>query len=179
MPGFTSHLTSATMAGRRHWAGIFSRNRLQPLPDPHPASAAAIGLGAVWCSSILPWRTCGTEPWGEGTSSEKTSRALSQLTTALPSGDLVWGGDWNHAMKGPEYAGSLAGRTAIQEALASLQLNLATQDLPHALPGLFTIDHIAVPRNAQAIQAARVVAEDGRGKRLSDHDAYTTEWASS
>ncbi len=177
VPGFTAHLTSATMAGRRHWAGNFSRSRLRPLPDPHPASAAAMGLGAVWCSSILPWRTCGTEPWGAGTTSEKTVRTLGQLTAALPSGDLVWGGDWNHAMEAREYAGSLAGRTAIQGALASRQLQLLTQSLPHALDGLFTIDHIAVPREARISAATRVVAEHQRGQRLSDHDLYATEWA--
>lgn len=78
LPGFETHLTSAKMSERKHWAGIFSRAHLQPLPDPHPASAAALGGGLVWCGSILPWRSCGTAPWGEGTTSQKTIRTLRQ-----------------------------------------------------------------------------------------------------
>ncbi len=177
LPGFGSHLTTAKMSERKHWAGVFSRNQIDPLPDPHPASAAAVGMGLVWCSSILPWRTCGTTPWGEGTTAEKTSRALDHLMAALPVGALVWGGDWNHAMEGGEYAGSLAGRAAIRNVLAARQLKLATHGLPHCIPGLFTIDHIAVPKAAQIVDVTRIVAEGRCGHRLSDHDAYTTELA--
>lgn len=114
LPGFGSHLTTARVGERKHWAGVFSRSQIDPLPDPHPASAAAFVMGLVWCSSILPWRNCGTTPWGEGTTTEKTSRALEQLIAALPVGALVWGGDWNHALEGREYAGSLGGRAAIK-----------------------------------------------------------------
>lgn len=177
LPGFGSHLTGARMGQRKHWAGVFCHGQFRPLPDPHPASAAAEGMGLVWCSSILPWRCCGTGLWGEGNISEKTSRALQQLMVALPVGGLVWGGDWNHAMQGREYVGSLAGRTAITEALASRQLQLPTQRLPHALPGLVTIDHIAVPEGTQIVEATRVVAEGRRGQRLSDHNVYTAELA--
>ncbi|WP_342372592.1 hypothetical protein PCC79_17135 [Propioniciclava soli] len=177
LPGFESHLTTAKMSERKHWAAVFSRSQIQPLPDPHPASAAAVGMGLVSCSSILPWRTCGTVPWGEGTTTEKTSRALEQLMAALPVGGLVWGGDWNHAMEGSEYAGSLGGRAAIKNVLADRHLQLATNGLPHCIPGLFTIDHLAVPKSAQIVDVTRIVAEDLRGDRLSDHDAYAAEIA--
>jgi len=86
LAGFESHLTAAKMAPRRHWAGIYSRTPIQPRPDPHPASAAAYGLGLTWCSSILPWRSCGTVPWGDGAAKEKTQRALDQLASELPVG---------------------------------------------------------------------------------------------
>lgn len=163
------------MCDGKAWAGVFSCSPLQPLPDPHPASAGGAALGLVWCSSILPWRSCGTHPWGEGTTSEKTSRALDQLMAGLPAGGLVWGGDWNHAMTGREYAGSLTGRAAIKEALSGRQLQLATGELPHRIAGLLTIDHIAVPEGARIVDVTRVVAEGRRGHRLSDHDVYTTE----
>lgn len=175
LPGFVSHLTSARMGERKHWAGVFSRTQLTLLPDPHPASAAAVGWGVTWCCSILPWRTCGTDPWGEGTTGEKTSRALEQLVASLPTDGLVWGGDWNHAMEGREYAGSLAGRSAIKDVLTARHLKLPTRGLPHCIPGLFTIDHIAVPESVHLGNVTRIVAEGRTGHRLSDHDVYTIE----
>ena len=50
-----------------------------------------------------------------------------------------------------------------------------TAELPHAIDGLRSIDHIAVPR-AWSSTASRIRAElDGR--RLPDHDAYVVEVA--
>ena len=175
LPGFSSHVTAGRMAARRHWAGIFCRDPLEPMPDPHPSSAAASAFGLSLCSSILPWRSCGSTPWGDGTSGEKTSRALDQLMSSLPGTKLVWGGDWNHAMQGREWTGSVAGRTAIKAALSRLRLKLPTAESPHRIPGLLSIDHIAVPASAQVYCTTRVIAEDDAGNRLSDHDAYTTE----
>lgn len=176
LTGFENHFTSSSMGSRKRWAGVFSRGRLQPLPDPHPASAAAVSLGLTWCSTILPWRSCGTRPWGDGTSSCKTRRALDQLMAALPSSGLVWGGDWNHALQGTEYAGSLSGRTAIEVALEGRRLTLATRELPHRIPGLYSIDHLAVPRESRVQNAVRIIAQDQRGHRLSDHDAYVMDF---
>lgn len=175
LPGFHAHLTSASMRRRTRWAGVFSRTPLEPWPDPHPASAAArtAGLGVV--SSVLPWRSCGSDPWGEGSVGEKTTRALAVLAGSLPDGPLVWGGDWNHALAGPERAGSGTGRAAIREALDRWHLAPATTHLPHALPGLSSIDHIALADHVGVTRAARVVAQDSRGRRLSDHDLYTVE----
>lgn len=102
-----------------------------------------------------------------------------QLMAALPVCAVVWGGDWNHAMEGPEYAGGLAGKAAIKGVLADRQLQVATRGLPHCIPGLFTIDHIAVPKAGQIVDVPRIVAEGLRGNRLSDHDACAAEIATS
>lgn len=179
LAGFESHLSRSTMVEQSHWAGVFSGSPLQPMPDPHLASAAASSFGWCFCSSILPWRSCGSTPWGEGTNGEKTERAVNQLMGSLPLDGLVWGGDWNHSMHGREYVGSLAGRITIREAVAARRLKLATENAPHRLPGLGSIDHIAVPHQADVITTNRVVAETRSGQRLSDHDAYVTEVTSS
>lgn len=175
LAGFESLLSTSMMAKRRHWAGVFSLSPLQPWPDPHPASVAASSKDLCFCSSILPWHACGTVPWGEGTHGEKTERAINQLMASLPADGLVWGGDWNHAMDGPERAGSHAGRSAIKEALAGRHLKLTTADSPHRIAGLGSIDHIAVPRSASIVSTHRVVAQTQTGKRLSDHDAYVSD----
>lgn len=39
------HVTARSMPGRRRWAGVSSRASAQPLPDPHPASAAVVITG--------------------------------------------------------------------------------------------------------------------------------------
>ncbi len=98
---------------------------------------------------------------------------MSELLTNLPTHDLVWGGDWNHALSGREYAGSAGGRHAVLAAMEELGLEAPTAELPHAIEGLLSIDHVAVPAGTAAT-ARRVVAEHD-GRRLSDHDAYVVD----
>ena len=102
------------------------------------------------------------------------AHAVDDLLLHLRVADsLVWGGDWNHALTGKEYAGSIGGRRAVMAALDGLGLEATTTDLPHRIDGLFTIDHLAVPSGLRA-QASRVEAAH-EGKRLSDHDAYVVD----
>lgn len=82
---------------------------------------------------------------------------------------LVWGGDFNHALEGPERAGSLPGRTSIRTLLDDLGLTAVTSSLPHRLGGN-TIDHIAVSSFAEVNAVAHVDA-----RTLSDHDAYVVD----
>lgn len=174
VPGYDKVLTAGVMARAQHWAGVFSRRPLKPLPEPHTASATARIDGQVFCSSILPWRGCGSgEPWGSGTHAEKTERCLDRLRESLRP-DWVWGGDWNHSLLGPEWAGSLSGRRAVLALLEERGLQAPTADLPHPLGELHSIDHIAVPVGWQVVSAERVIAVRG-DRRLSDHDAYVVE----
>lgn len=176
LPGYAKVLTAGVMARGQHWAGVFSRRPLEPLAEPHPASAAARVDGRTFCSSILPWTGCGPdEPWGTGKHAEKTERCLAQLRGSLRP-DGVWGGDWNHSLLGRETAGSLAGRAAVQGTLDELGLQAPTADLPHAVGGLRSIDHVAVPDVWHVVSAERVSAVVG-DRRLSDHDAYVVEAA--
>ena len=92
------------------------------------------------------------------------------------AGPVIWGGDWNHALDGREYAGSTAGRAAILELVASRGLKVVTAAEPHATDGLLSIDHIAVPASWGVESSRRVIAVAG-GRRLSDHDAYVAEAA--
>jgi hypothetical protein len=177
LPHLHVHLSTALMAQKRRWAGIASRTPLQPLPDPHPASAMARIGGRTYCSSILPWRSCGPDhPWLAGPHAAKTLHAVETLLDALPREDLVWGGDWNHALSGSESAGSKGGRAVVLDAVTRLRLQVPTAPLPHLLEGYLSIDHIAVPAGSDVRSATRhSAAVDGR--RLSDHDAYVVDVA--
>lgn len=170
--GYNGHLTASSMAAKRRWAGIFSKMHLDPLPDPHPASAMAVVRRRTFCSSILPWRSCSSrDPWSGTGHAEKTHRTVSALVSALPRTDLVWGGDWNHAFDGPEYAGSRGGRKHLTTALEDLGLKVPTADLRHRIDGLLSIDHIAVGESTR-IESREHHAATAGGSRLSDHDAY-------
>lgn len=174
LPGYFSHRTRGNMAPRRAWASVLSRRELAPLDDPHPASAAALIDGVTYCSSILPWRGCGqSHPWIEGSHGERTRHAVDQLAASIAPGPLVLGGDWNHALNGDEHAGSKAGRAHVAALVRTRGLHVPTAALPHRIPGLLSIDHIAIP-SAWSATARRVVAESD-GARLSDHDAYIVD----
>ena len=175
LPGYSVHLSGSAMAPRRHWAAVASRLPMASTPDPHPASAQAQVGATTYVSSVLPWRNCSSRPpWVGERHAEKTAHAVDDLLLRMRAADcLVWGGDWNHALTGKEYAGSAGGRAAIAGALDELGLAVPTADLPHRIDGLMSIDHIAVPTGSVG-EATRIVAEKD-GKRLSDHDAYVVE----
>lgn len=175
LPGYALHLSQSLMAARRRWAGIASRRPMASSPDPHPASAQAQIGGTTYVSSVLPWRGCRSGPvWVGQSHADKTRHAVDDLLLRLrPARRLVWGGDWNHALGGREYAGSKGGREALLAAVAELGLDVPTAELPHAIDGLQSIDHVAVPRG-EVVTATRVSADIG-GTRLSDHDAYVAE----
>jgi hypothetical protein len=156
------------MAPRRFWAAVLTDDYAIQLPDPHPASAAVASGAVTYCSSIRPWRSCGQRPpWGGARHVDKTINTLTRLDAALTAGPLVWGGDWNHALSGKEYAGSIGGRAAVTDLLSRRRLKVPTGDLPHRITGLLSIDHIAVSRSARVTAAERF---DAPG--LSDHDGY-------
>ena len=175
LPGYTGHLAAAHMRPNVRWAGVFSRLDIDPLPDPHTASAMARVDGITFVSSILPWKgSDGVDPWQGANHAERTRHALETLLGAMPNSEVCWGGDWNHAFSGPEYAGSHAGRADLAEAVSDLGLSVPTALLPHALDGLLSIDHIAVPSSWEVRSAERILGADLTG-RLSDHDLYVVD----
>lgn len=123
LEGYEVHLGAGQMHPRRRFAGVLSLKAIEPLKDPHGASAAARINGIVY--------------------------------------------------QGKEYAGSVAGRTSICDALGRRGLKAHTKSLPHRIAGLLSIDHIAVPE-AWTATPTRVSAVVG-GKALSDHDLYVLE----
>jgi hypothetical protein len=175
VPGHALHLSEHLMTLGRRWAGVLVRGAdLDPLPDPHPTSAMATSDGWTFCSSILPWRSCGKgKPWVGARHVDKTSATVAVLLASLPTRELVWGGDWNHALTGREYAGSIGGRSHVAKAVQRLGLQVATADLGHQIPALLTIDHIAVPTGSRVLRTDQLSAAGP--PRLSDHDAYVVE----
>ena len=175
LPGHDLHLGNLSMAPKRRWAAVASRLPMRPMPDPHGASAMVELGGLRVCSSILPWKGCGTqEPWVGANTAEKTISAVADVEAAAPE---IWGGDWNHALSGREWAGSVAGRRSVLESVERLGLQVLTATAPHQSQDLLSIDHIAVPRSWVVRGAQRHHAFVG-DSRISDHDAYVVGVAS-
>ena len=134
--GYQRTVTDAFMAEDRHWSAILSRSGLQESDDPHPTTVAAVVGDTTYWSSVLPWRTCGSqEPWHGSTHADKIATALATLERARPGGPLVWGGDWNQAFIGANYAGSADGRRHLLASIDRLDPYVPTAGLPHQLPG--------------------------------------------
>ncbi len=168
---------SEIMRARKSWAAVWGGQTLVPCPSPHPAAAVGRRGELLLCSCVLPWR--GARPCWPDEGPDIASITIAALDILRPTvmsadGPVVWGGDWNHAMRGTEHAGTVAGRRAIQRLVADAGLEVATATVPHAVRGLWSIDHIAVPAAWQVESFRRVVAEID-GTRLSDHDAYVIE----
>jgi hypothetical protein len=167
--GYALHVTAATMARGQAWAGVLTRLPRRVLADPHPASAAVQIVDNVFCSSVLPWASCGSgEPWSGESVGAKTAAAVAAVASQLPVSKAVWGGDWNHTLTSAYWGTSRDGRDAITRALDRLGLVCLTTALPHRLPKMTSIDHIAIPTSAR-LHGVRHIAVP---PRLSDHDAY-------
>ena len=170
--GHELHLSQGLMAQGRRWAAVLSRTPLVPASDPHPASAMAQVNGLTICSSILPWRSCGsTFPWVGERHVDKTQATLDELDRTLPGSALVWGGDWNHALSGREYTGSVGGRAHLLELLEGRGMRVPTAPLPHHIEAALHRPHRAHRRH-ECRSATRFSSKTPDGRRLSDHDGY-------
>jgi hypothetical protein len=174
LPGYNITPGSADMGPGKRWAAIAAREPLVPLvlSPPHPASVAAVMSGTTYVSSILPWAGSGAKhPWNGVDHPARVASTLKLLAPFLhEQTDLVWGGDWNHSLAGPERAGSRAGRMDLLALVEDLGLCVPTAGLSHHLAGLLSIDHVALRSGAEEARRIAAVAQDG--KRLSDHDFY-------
>lgn len=167
LEGHLLHLGDAEAATGRRWAAIATRLPAAPVADPHPSSAAVRIGTTTYVSSCLPRRRADGH-------ADRTGSVLRELVPALHGRPLVWGGDWDVALAGPEQAGSAAARDALLVALDALGLYAPTAHLAHALPRSLSVDHLAVGLDVAVVRAGRVSAEHD-GQRLADSDAYVVQ----
>ena len=172
LPDHGLHRGRQPMMPKRHWAAVASRLPMRPAADPHGASAMVELQGLRVCASVLPWHACGTrDPWSGATTAEKTMAAVAAVEANAPS---IWGGDWNHALSGREWAGSAAGRRSLLASIERLGLQVPTAASPHQIADLLSIDHIAVP-SAWAVGGTQRYPAFVGDTRISDHDAYVVD----
>jgi len=90
------------------------------------------------------------------------------LLTAVRAGALVWGGDWNQSLTGPDWAGSSAGRRNVADTLSALELQSPVAGHSHQLTGHSTIDHVAVGYGVPVTLVGRSSTD---GRSASRHQA--------
>ncbi len=167
--------STPAMGPGKDWSAVWTKHSATEVMTRHALTAAIEVQGLLFLSTVLPWRGSGNHDYWRGSSGGPatwTEIALREIQCLLDShaGHLVFGGDFNHALQGPEHAGSGAGRVAIQELLDAAGLWAPTEGLPHRGEGRSSIDHIAIPSTWTVTSADRFEAG-----QLSDHDAYVVE----
>jgi hypothetical protein len=169
--GYPAVSSTGRMSRGQYYAVVAARRAPTAARCPHPATVVADVGGITVASSVLPWRGAGSQPGGVWAGDRLVDWLADALAAIRVSGATVWGGDWNRNLAGGwQSVGTARGDAAIRDAVDAMGLVAATAALPHRRPGLFAIDHIAVPVLWRVVTAHRIVA-DG----LSDHDAYVVD----
>lgn len=173
--GIACCLSPGVMSRGQHYAAVVGDVECCDDESPHPAAAFAKFRDIVVCSSVLPWGGCRSQPgnvWEGESLREMAEIAVRGLEPRFRPTESIWGGDWNQNLDGRfQGVGCEAMRTFLDDTTAKLGLVVATRDLPHKRgAGLFSIDHVAVPKAWRVISAAKLDVGN-----LSDHDAYVVE----
>jgi hypothetical protein len=140
--------------------------------------------GFVIYGSVLPWasfRRHAPELARDGESSFESFVLLGdqvgdieELRREYPEHRVIWAGDFNQHVHGPDGGGSRAKRQALVAALVRLGFVAWNGAAAHAHPSMHAIDLICGPKEL-------VVREQGRidptrdGVRMTDHAGYWVE----
>ena len=172
--------------GTESWVAIVGPS-VEPLNLPIPferisvAARAVIGPRTIVIyGSVLPWlsvRSHAPDLVRDGEDYTATfARVLeaqkADLLRLKDEGDvLVWAGDFNQSLVGPNRGGSTQGRTVLHRCLEDLGLVAWNAEAKHALPNLCAIDLICGPRVLTIAQQGRIEPVHN-GVKMSDHAGY-------
>lgn len=177
--------------GRESWVAVTGPNvKLIDAEIPYERLAVAASverndLRLLVYGSVLPWRSAprhvpALARTGE-TATHMFERFLSEqeadivtIRRAHPNTPLVWAGDFNQSLEGPNATGSRAGRTLLDACLTRLGLSAWNRSASHALDGLSAIDLICGPEDLLVEGILRIDPVQG-GQHLSDHAGYVVD----
>ena len=89
------------------------------------------------------------------------------LVEQFPEELVVWAGDFNKSLEGPNFGGSGAGRAALQAALDGLEFRAWNAGSPHASAGMCAIDLVCGPAGVR-VEDVDVIEAGG----VTDHAGY-------
>jgi hypothetical protein len=99
---------------------------------------------------------------------------LDDLRSHHPRAVLIWAGDFNQSLDGPNLVGSRSGRLLLRGALDHLGFTAWNQSEHHANTGLSAIDLICGPRDVCITHVERIDPFQN-GRLLSDHAGYVVD----
>lgn len=177
--------------GLEAWVGIVgpSVHRASiEIPFERMAAAAITQVGGVELvvyGSVLPWNgAIAQAPYlaraGES-AGDLFQRILGEqvadfqlLRQKHPGSTVLWAGDFNQPLEGPNAGFSNQNRDAVEGALDALGLVAYNRRLAHAKDGCFAIDLICGAASLAATDLRRIDPVID-GEELSDHAAYVVD----
>lgn len=149
------------------------------------ARAVVDDIPVVVYGSVLPWRSAPRHAPdlalpGESASAmfacylDRQAADVEELQRTNPDTVILWAGDFNQSLEGPNYVGSAKGRTLLEGALERLGLVAWNRAARHAKEELCAIDLVCGPGRARCGGVERIDPSPG-GQRLSDHTGYVVE----
>lgn len=178
-------------AGAEAWVAVVGHG-VEPVPPACPFERLAVaaryragGRMVIVYGCVLPWRAARTQAPELALSGESAGgmfarivvaqkRDVESLMAVHPDALVVWVGDFNQSLAGPNVVGSKQGRDAVNNALDDLGMKAWNAHAPHACADLHTIDLICGPA-AQPVHHVGWADPTVDGRRLSDHAAYWVE----
>ena len=178
-------------SGMEAWVSI-AADRCHPLRPELPFERMAVAAQVIFendpfliYGSVLPWpNAIHQAPYlarpGESPI-ELFARVLREQVNDMadmrkrwPDHTLIWAGDFNQTLSGPNRVGSKKGRQLLFDALAELDLVAWNKDSAHANPWLHAIDLICGPscRRPRRVERFEPTFDGGD---LSDHAGYLVE----
>lgn len=173
--------------GQGAWVSIVGEGVAEagsPLPPTRMALTAEFVVRCervVIYGSVLPWRGIrGHHPElvlpGESATAafervlEEQVADVRALIQQDPEALVVWAGDFNQALGGPNFGGSDRGRRLLREALDALDFVAWNAEAGHAAEGLCAIDLVCGPRGREVVAVERIPPG-----QESDHAGYVVE----
>ena len=178
--------------GAESWVAIVGKSAVKPaeidIPFERMAAAARAtvdGREVIIYGAVLPWnsiRSHAPELVRAGESAfddlrsgaSGTGRRHRELRRRYRPDLIIWAGDFNQTVTGPNYGGSGAKRGKLVAALRRLGFRAWNQDEPHASPGLHAIDLICGPTALAPSNWGRIEPVHD-GIVMSDHAGYWVE----
>jgi hypothetical protein len=146
------------------------------------ALAELDGKPALVVGSVLPWRSAPRHAPNLARPGEtyaamferilRTQRdGMLRLRDHHPDHLLIWAGDFNQSLIGPNLTGSSRGRDLLSQTLADLELVAWNATASHATPPSYVVDLICGPAPEHEL-SIETIPTHWHGDTLSDHLGY-------
>lgn len=173
------------------WVAILG-DGLEPVGEQLPYERMAVaarcvseGTDLIVYGSVLPWRAAPHQAPDLAQPGESATAMVERVLASQeadirtlqgrhPQAVVMWAGDFNQSLAGPNLTGSRRGRVVLLAALDRLGMQAWNAESPHARSGLSTIDLVCGPATVP-VKSIELLEPSLGGQSLSDHAGYIVE----